>query len=100
MLTPSTRLRLQDIIKRIRLQRSVSLQERIYVQKFADRDPGVASWLRRAQRSASLGVGADGLDRFLAELDLGETDPSQTFRPESDDLGDWFGGAPHWLKRS
>ncbi len=50
MLTPTTRLRLQGIIDRISRHDPVSLQERIYVQKFADRDPGVASWLGRAQR--------------------------------------------------
>jgi hypothetical protein len=48
MLTPNTRLRLQDIIGRIAESQPVSLRERIYVQKFADRDASVWSWLRRA----------------------------------------------------
>lgn len=43
MLTPTTRLRLQGILDRIAADESVSLAERIYVQKFADRDASVAS---------------------------------------------------------
>jgi len=45
MLTPSTRLRLQAILDRIGSDQPVTLQERIYVQKFADRDQGVAAGL-------------------------------------------------------
>jgi len=50
MLTTETRLRLQNIIARIAACEPVSLHERIYVQKFADRDASVWSWLRQAQR--------------------------------------------------
>jgi hypothetical protein len=105
MLTPKTRLRLQEIIRRIALSESVSLEERIYVQKFADRDPTVWSWLRRARRAQQAGdlqAGApqQGLDRFLSELDLGEVEPKGSFDPRRDDLGEWFSGAPSWLRRS
>ena len=50
MLTPTTRLRLQGILDRIAADEPVSLAERIYVQKFADRDACVAGWLRQARR--------------------------------------------------
>jgi hypothetical protein len=100
MLTPKTRLRLLEIIDRIASSESVSLQERIYVQKFADRDPTVSSWLRRARRRQQEGVPREGLDRFLAQLDLGEVGPDGAFDPRRDDLGDWFSGAPAWLRRS
>jgi hypothetical protein len=100
MLTSSTRLRLQEIIGRIGNGDPVSLADRIYVQKFADRDASVASWLRKAQRHSVQGPSANGLDQFLAAMDIGEPDPSSGFRPESDDIGDWFSGAPHWLRRS
>jgi len=43
MLTANTRLRLQDIIGRIAESQPISLNERIYVQKFADRDASVWS---------------------------------------------------------
>ncbi|MCS5699265.1 hypothetical protein NZK32_09465 [Cyanobium sp. FGCU-52] len=100
MLTPPTRLRLQNIIERIAESAPVSLQERIYVQKFADRDPTVGSWLRRARRRQLQGEPAGGLDSFLAAMDLGEVGSDGAFDPRRDDLGDWFSGAPNWLRRS
>ncbi|KEF41892.1 MAG: hypothetical protein ER33_09100 [Cyanobium sp. CACIAM 14] len=100
MLTPTTRLRLQEIIRRIADSDPVSLQERIYLQKFADRDASVWSWLRRAQRQQRLGNPQSGLDQFLAAMDLGEPEGDGGFDHRRDDLGDWFSGAPDWLRRS
>jgi hypothetical protein len=99
-LTPKTRLRLQEIINRIAAAEPVSLADRIYVQKFADRDPTVWSWLRRARRAQVQGTPREGLDRFLAQMDLGEVGPEGAFDPRRDDLGEWFSGAPGWLRRS
>lgn len=100
MLTPSTRLRLQTIIKRIANAEPVSLGERIYVQKFADRDPSVWGWLKQAQRQQQEGSPQAGLNRFLADMNIGEIGPNGAFDPNHDDLGDWFSGAPSWLRRS
>jgi hypothetical protein len=100
MLTPSTRLRLQAIIKRIANAEPVSLEERITVQKFADRDPSVWGWLKQAQRQQQEGAPQAGLDRFLADMNIGEIGPRGAFDPNNDDLGDWFSGAPSWLRRS
>jgi hypothetical protein len=100
MLTPHTRLRLQEIIGRIAESKPVSLQERVYVQKFADRDASVWSWLRRAQRRQRQGPPHAGLDHFLGALDVGEPGDGRGFDPRRDDLGDWFSGAPNWLRRS
>lgn len=100
MLTPATRLRLQEIIGRIALDRPVSLDERIYLQKFADRDQTVAGWLRRARRRQLVGEPRGGLDRLLADVDVGEVEPDHPRRIDPDDIGDWFGGAPGWLRRS
>ncbi len=50
MLTTSTRLKLQSILWRVAEGSSVSLSDRVYLQKFADRDRTVSSWLRRARR--------------------------------------------------
>ncbi len=100
MLTPTTRLRLQGILERIAADAPVSLGERIYLQKFADRDPGVASWLRQARRRQQGVRPADGVDRLLADLNLGSPEPDERSRPGGEDLGEWFGGAPGWLRRS
>lgn len=99
MLNPSTRLRLREILDRIGNDLPVSLQERITLQKFADRDQRVADWLRQARRQRNQAPG-DGLDRLLEGLNLGSGDPEAPFRSSEDDLGDWFGGAPSWLRRS
>lgn len=105
MLTPSTRLRLQAILERISADQPVSLQERIYVQKFADRDQGVAAWLlkaRRQQLQVAPGETAtrDGIDHLLDQMNLGPADPDTAYRPGDDDIEGWFGGAPGWVRRS
>lgn len=104
MLTPSTRLRLQAILEKIGSDQPVSLQERIYVQKFADRDQGVAAWLLRARRQQQQGPGLpsarDGIDHLLEQMNLGPADPDAAYRPGDDDLEGWFGGAPGWVRRS
>ncbi|MBU6354035.1 MAG: hypothetical protein KGQ81_03650, partial [Cyanobacteria bacterium REEB498] len=74
MLTPATRIRLQEILERIRSDAAVSLEERIYVQKFADRNHMVAGWLHQARREQQAACG-DGLERLMAQLDLGPVDP-------------------------
>lgn len=105
MLTPSTRLRLQAILARISTDQPVTLQERIYVQKFADRDQGVAAWLLNARRrqlrqSPSPSAARDGIDQLLEQMHLGPADPDARYRPGEDDIEGWFGGAPGWVRRS
>jgi len=100
MLSSSTRLRLQEILGRLSRDEPVSLQERISLQKYADRHATVALWLRQARRLRSQPRPADGLDRLLHDLNLGPADPEEHHRPGQDDLGEWFGGAPGWLRRS
>ncbi len=102
MLTPATRLRLQEILRRIGEDQPVSLEERIDVQKFADRNQAVAGWLHQARRQQQA-LRCYGVDRLLAQLDLGSVDPAPPFRPDPEDpgdLGDWFGQAPNRLRRS
>ncbi len=76
----------------------VGLQERVLLQKYADRDRTVSSWVHRAQRQRQRGCAASGLDGLLDDLDLGSSDSGDHHRP-GDDLGDWFGGASPWLRR-
>lgn len=100
MLTPSTRLRLQGILARISRDEPVTLQERIELQKYADRNAVVAGWLRAARRRRCQPRPADGIERLLHDLNLGPVDPEERHRPGQDDIEDWFGGAPGWLRRS
>ena len=99
MLTTSTRLKLQSILRRLAEGSSISLSERVYLQKFADCDRSVSSWLRQARRQ-QLAIGCrSGVDGLLDDLNIGSAEPDQQHRPGADDLGDWFGGAEPWLRR-
>jgi hypothetical protein len=97
MITTTTRLRLQNICDRIAQGESVSLTERVHLQKFADRDRSVLSWMKRAQRRQQQGA-VTGLDKLLIDMDLGSCDSGDTHR-RGDDLGEWFGNADSWLRR-
>ena len=97
MITTSTRLRLQKICQRIALGKSVTLAERIELQKFADRDRSVLSWMNRAQRSQRQGA-VTGVDKLLNDMDLGSCDPGDIHLRDGD-LGMWFGNASPWLRR-
>ena len=97
MITTTTRLRLQNICARIAQGELVSLTERVYLQKFAERDRSVLSWLNRAQRKQQQGA-VTGLDKLLIDMDLGSCDLGDTHR-RGDDLGEWFGNADPWLRR-
>ena len=101
MLTTSSRLRIQAILSRIALGNVVTLKERIYINKYASRNQNVSAWLRKAsylQRNPN--ISNDPIDDLLNGLDLCSTDPHSTFNQDQDDLGEWFSGAPSWVRRS
>jgi len=100
MLTTSSRLRIQNILIRLAKDEEVSLKERIYITKFADRDQTVESWLSKAKRLQRNREGFDSIDNLTTDLGIGETDPDKIYSPNIEDLGDWFSGAPSWIKRS
>jgi hypothetical protein len=101
MLNPRIRLHLQEILRRLAVGHAVTLQERITLQKYADRNPTVWSWLRQAQRQQRRGGRrSGGLSGFLEDMNLGAVDPDEGHDPRRGDLGDWFGGAPEWVRRS
>lgn len=88
------------MLRRLAAGQPVNLKERIELQKFADRDPTVAAWLRRARRRQTERLGGTTADPLLGDLDLDPSEPHSAFHPDHDDLGDWFSGAPDWLRRS
>ena len=100
MFSQTIRLRLQEILSRVANGQEISLQERLYLDKFADRDQKVSSWFKRALRLQQQNKASNGIDELLADLDLCSPDPQSIYHPEEDDLGEWFGGAPSWLGRS
>ena len=100
MLTTSSRLRIQEILSRLAYGKSVTLEERIYINKYAARDQNVSNWLRKASNQQQNRFIADSIDELINGLDLCSSDPYYTYNPDRDDLGEWFSGAPSWVRRS
>ena len=100
MLTTSTRVRIQEILTRIARGNEVSLAERIYVNKYASRDQNVSAWLRKASHLQRNQLNSNPIDELIDGLDLCSSDPHSTYNPDQDDLGEWFSGAPEWIRRS
>ena len=100
MLTTSTRVRIQEILTRIARGNEVSLTERIYINKYASRNQNVSAWLRKASHLQRNELNSNPIDELIDGLDLCSSDPNSTYNPDHDDLGEWFSGAPEWIRRS
>ncbi len=100
MLTTSSRLRIQEILSRLAIGNEVTLEERIYINKYATKNQNVSSWLRKALLRQRNKYTSNPIDELLDGLDLSSEDPNSTYNPDQDDLGEWFSGAPSWIRRS
>ena len=100
MLTTSSRLRIQEILTRLSMGNQVTLEERIYINKYAKKNQNVSSWLRKASHIQRKQPISDPIDDLLNGLDLCSSDPHSTYNQDQDDLGEWFSGAPSWIRRS
>ena len=100
MLTTSSRLRIQEILTRLSMGNQVTLEERIYINKYATKNQHVSSWLRKASRIQRKEPIKNHIDELLTGLDLGSDEPNSIYNPDQDDLGEWFSGAPSWIRRS
>ena len=100
MLTTTSRLRIQEILTRLSMGKQVTLEERIYINKYATRNQNVSSWLRKASRIQRQEKIMNQIDELLNGLDLSADEPHVTYNPDHDDLGEWFSGAPSWIRRS
>ena len=77
MLSTSVRLRLQEILTRLSKNEPVSLDERILVQKYADRNSTVWHWLRKARSIQAKGhLDQQSVGGFMQQMNL----PGQTAR--------------------
>ena len=100
MLTTSSRLRIQEILTRIAKGNKVSLEERIYINKYASRNQNVSDRLRKASHMQRNKLSSNQIDELINGLNLCSSDPHSTYNPDQDDLGEWFSGAPSWIRRS
>lgn len=101
LLSTQKRIKIQNIIKRISQNEKISLEERIYIQKFAKHNSTISQWLRQANSIRRYGHYREhGIDSLLQSLGIDGLDSENHFKPNIDDISDWFGGSPDWLKRS
>ena len=101
LLSNQKRLKIQGIIKRISQDQEISLEERIYVEKFAQHNSTISLWLKKANSFRRNGIKSnDGIDNLLQSFGLDGLNKENHFDPNEDDISDWFGGAPDWLRRS
>ena len=100
MLTTSSRLRIQEILTRLSKGNEVTLEERIYINKYANKNQNVSNWLRKASQMQRNHPISNPIDELLNGLDLGSDEPHSSYNPDQDDLGEWFSGAPSWIRRS
>ena len=100
MLTTSSRLRIQEILTRLSAGNHVTLEERIYINKYATKNQNVSIWLRKASRMQRNNPVYNPIDELLNGLNLNSEEPHSTYNPDQDDLGEWFTGAPSWIRRS
>jgi len=100
MLTASSRIQIQEILTRLSKGNEVTLEERIYINKYASRNQDVSAWLREASHIQRKSIKSNQIDELLNGLDLYSSEPYSTYNPDQDDLGEWFSGAPSWVRRS
>ena len=100
MLTTTSRLRIQEILTRLSMGKEVTLEERIYINKYATKNQNVSTWLRKASLIQRNRHKSNPIDELLNGLDLCPEEPNSTYNPDQDDLGEWFSGAPSWIRRS
>lgn len=101
LLSNKKRLKIQEIIKRICLDKEVLLEERIYVEKYAKHCSIIALWLKKANTIRRHGPQSEGsINGLLQSLGIDGLDQENHFNQNKDDISDWFGGSPDWLKRS
>ena len=99
-LSNSTRNQIQSIIKKISLDKSISLQERIFVEKHANHNPSVWTWLKKANSIRRHGTQSEGINGLIQSLGIDGLEEESHYDPKKDDIGDWFSGSPDWIRRS
>ncbi len=101
MLNTKTIENIQEILKRLSQGNGVTLEERMYLQKAADRDQSVTSWLRQSLRLQKGVENTDAIEALINDLNIGNIESNSVVsKPDPDELANWFSGAPSWVARS
>ena len=100
-LSNQTRLKIQEIIRRISLDEKVSLKERIFVEKHAKHSSTIWTWLKKAHSIRRYGKQhQESINGLIQSLGLDGLETENHFNPKNDDIADWFSGSPDWVRRS
>ena len=101
LLSNHKRLKIKEILTRISLDKEVTLKERIYVEKYAQHSSTISGWLKQANSIRRHGKqNQRSINGLIQSLNIEGLDSENVFDPNKDDLSDWFGSSPDWLKRS
>jgi len=93
MLSTDYRKRLEFICQRIAQNAEVKLEDMIWAEKLAKANTTARDWLRKARQLAKKSNHEEeSLDGFLANMGLGDPDPTNHRRTfdGADDLLGWF----------
>ena len=94
-------MKIKDIVKRISLNEQVSLEQRIYIEKLSKHNSIIWTWPKKANSLRRYGKqNSDGINGLIQNLGLDGLETENHFDPQNDDLADWFGGSPDWVRRS
>ena len=101
LLSNQKRLKIKEIIRRISIDQEITLKERIYIEKYAKHNSTISLWLKKANSIRRHGIQSeDSINGLLQSLGIDGLDRENDFNPNKDDISDWFGGSPDWIKRS
>ena len=101
ILSSQKRIKIQGIIKRISQDKEITLEERIYIEKFAQHNPTISLWLKKATSIRRHGLQSkNSIDKLLQSLGIDGLDSENHFNDADDDISGWFGSSPEWIKRS
>jgi len=101
LLNNQKRLKIHKILIRISLDKRVSLKERIYVERYAKHSSTISLLLKKANSIRRHGVQRESsIDGLIQSLGIDSLDRENHLNPDKDDIAQWFGGSPNWIKRS
>ena len=96
-----TSVKIQEIIRRISINKEVSLQERIFVEQYAEHSSSIWTWLKKANSLRRHGKqNQESLNGLIQSLGIDGLENENHFNPENDDIANWFSGSPKWIRRS
>ena len=79
----------------------ITFQERIFVQNYAKNNSSIWAFLKRASSIRRHGEqNQESINGLIQSLGLDGLDPENQFNPKKEDIAEWFGGAPDWVRRS